>query len=111
VGVSYDADPREVTTALLEAAKHPHVLDAPEPSVLFVGFGDSSLDFDLLVWTVEPGRMPVLESELRYRIWDALAEHGIEIPFPQQDIHVRSGIPWDTLVRNAEANREEGTSQ
>lgn len=111
VGVSYDADPREVTTALLEAAKHPHVLDVPEPSVLFVGFGDSSLDFDLLVWTVEPGRMSVLQSELRYRIWDALAERGIEIPFPQHDIHVRSGVPWDTLMRSGQANREEGASQ
>lgn len=98
VGVSYSADPTEVTAALLKAAKHPHVLEIPEPSVQFVGFGESSLDFDLLVWTTEPARTLIIESELRYRIWDSLKEHSIEIPFPQRDLHLRSGVPWERLV-------------
>jgi potassium-dependent mechanosensitive channel len=98
VGVSYDSDPREVAAALREASHHPHILEVPEPTVVFNGFGESSLDFELLVWTTEPALMPVLQSDLRYQVWDALAERGIEIPFPQRDIHLRSGAPLQALA-------------
>lgn len=91
VGVSYKAKPREVEQALLEAAQHPYILNDPAPSVQFADFGESSLNFDLLVWTREPRRIPVISSDLRYSIWDALAIRNIDIPFPQRDIHIRSG--------------------
>ncbi len=94
VGVTYNADPLEVEKALLEAAQHPEVLDEPIPSVQFLDFGESSLDFALQIWIDEPIKIPVLASDLRYRIWDTLTRYNIEIPFPQQDIHIRSGSAW-----------------
>lgn len=90
VGVSYDADPRMVEEALLSAAEHPLLLSEPSPGVQFVGFGDSSLDFDLLVWTERPLARAQISSALRYNIWYALKDRNIEIPFPQRDIHIRS---------------------
>jgi small-conductance mechanosensitive channel len=59
--------------------------------VLFKGFGDSSIDFDLLVWTPLPHQQFVLTSDLYFRIFALLKEHNIEIPFPQRDLHLRSG--------------------
>jgi small-conductance mechanosensitive channel len=82
--VSYHATPRETEQALLEAARHPLMLDEPGPSVLFKGFGTNTLDFELLVWTEEPDRIPALTSDLRYSIWDALDSHNIDLPFPPQ---------------------------
>jgi small-conductance mechanosensitive channel len=90
VGVSYDADPREVEKALLSAAQHELMLVEPAPIVQFVDFGDSSLDFSLIVWTERPILRGRIASDLRYNIWYALKERGIEIPFPQRDIHIRS---------------------
>lgn len=92
VGVSYNAEPRQVETILLQAARsHTQVLDEPPPQVLFKGFGDSSIDFDLLVWTPLPHQQFVLTSDLYFRIFALLKEHNIEIPFPQRDLHLRSG--------------------
>ncbi|MDX1520232.1 MAG: mechanosensitive ion channel [Anaerolineae bacterium] len=99
VGVTYRADPREVKKALLEAADHPRVLKQPAPNVQFMDFGESSLNFDLLVWTNDVARIVPLSSELRFNIWDALKAHNIEIPFPQRDLHLRSGVPWEQLVQ------------
>jgi potassium efflux system protein len=99
VGVTYNAKPREVEQALLEAAaQHPDVLSNPPPSVQFRDFGNSSLDFELFVWTNQAFQTPQLTSEVRYHIWDALASRNIEIPFPQRDIHIRSGVPWSSLT-------------
>jgi len=99
VGVSYNATPREVEQALLEAAtQHPDVLSDPPPSVQFRDFGNSSLDFELYVWTNQAFEVRILTSELRYNIWDALAARDIDIPFPQRDIHIRSGVPWSSLT-------------
>jgi len=96
VGVTYNANPREVQEVLLNVARqHPNVLTEPPPAVQFQDFGDSSLDFILFIWTEHALRSPVLTSDLRYTIWDALTEHNIEIPFPQRDLHIRSGVPWD----------------
>jgi small-conductance mechanosensitive channel len=64
-------------------------LPEPKPSVQFLGFGESSLDFRLLVWTDRPRRYPQIKSEINYRIWRLFKEAGIEIPFPQRDINLR----------------------
>jgi potassium-dependent mechanosensitive channel len=66
------------------------LLSEPPPDVQFVGFGDSSLDFDLLVWTEQPLARAGISSSLRYNIWYALKDRNIAIPFPQRDIHIRS---------------------
>jgi small-conductance mechanosensitive channel len=92
VGVSYGSDPRAVKQALLEAAaSHSEALKHPAPDVVFKGFGESSLDFELRVWTERMIRRPgVFRSELNFAVWDTLKERGIEIPFPQRDLHLKS---------------------
>lgn len=92
IGVSYDSKPREVEQLLLEvAATNPHVLKDPEPQVIFLAFGESSLDFELRVWTAEMTHRPgLLKSALYFAIWDRLKAAGIEIPFPQRDLHIKA---------------------
>ncbi|MEA5628046.1 mechanosensitive ion channel family protein [Nostoc sp. UHCC 0251] len=92
IGVAYSSDPKAVQAALLDAAsKHPNVLQAPSPLVLFKEFGNNSLNFELLVWTAEPNKQFLLKSDLYYNIYEALQQREIEIPFPQLDLHMRSG--------------------
>ncbi len=91
VGVAYASEPARVRRALLEAAaRHPAVLREPRPEVRLVGFGESSLDFQLLVWTRDPRDQDRLRSDLNFRIAEQLRSHGIAIPFPQQDLHLHS---------------------
>ena len=94
VGVSYSADPKQVEKLLLDVAKNnPDVIQGNPPQVWFTEFGDSSLNFELLVWTdVRSVGALKLRSDLYYAIFAALAEAGIEIPFPQRDLHIRSGL-------------------
>ena len=90
VGVSYDSDIDLVTDTLLRADEGiAHVLAEPKPGVQFLGFGESSLDFRLLVWTDRPRRHPQIKSDVNYRIWRLFKEAGIEIPFPQRDLNLR----------------------
>jgi len=104
VGVSYSSDVEKVRDVLMEAARnHPFILSHPKPHVLFTGFGDSSLNFDLLVWTREPSKQLYIKSDLNFRIDRLFRDHQIEIPFPQRDLHVRSGtlpltVPDDLSV-------------
>lgn len=96
LGVSYNSNPKQVRKiALLTAAKHGLVLDDPEPNLLFRSFGDSSLNFDLAVWIDQPPRRARVRSDLYYMLWDAFTDHGIEIPFPQRDLNLRTG--WEHL--------------
>ncbi len=92
VGVSYASDPEQVRILLLEVAqKHPDVLANPAPEVIFKEFGDSSLNFVLRVFSINQVQTPLkLKSELYFSIFRVFAEHGIEIPFPQRDLHLRS---------------------
>jgi small-conductance mechanosensitive channel len=92
VGVSYGSDPEKVREILLEVARrHPDVMTDPPPEVLFVAFGDSSLDFVLRVWTIKQVQTPsILKSDLYFSIFRAFGEQGIEIPFPQRDLHLKS---------------------
>lgn len=100
VGVSYQSDPQQIRDVLLEVGRqHPMVLSEPNPKVMFVEFGPSSLDFQLWVW-VDVENSLTVTSELRFQIWEAFAAHDIEIPFPQQDIHVRSGLPTNLTPSN-----------
>ncbi|MGB0564123.1 MAG: mechanosensitive ion channel domain-containing protein [Spirulinaceae cyanobacterium] len=91
VGVAYNSPIVLVRKALLESAtQHREVLLRPEPQVWFIEFGDSALNFELLVWTVEPKEQQRLKSDLNYRIEANLRKYGIEVPFPQRDLNVRS---------------------
>jgi small-conductance mechanosensitive channel len=92
VGVAYGSDPKAVRTALVEACgDHPDVLKQPPPRVFFTGFGESSLDFQLLAWISQPMRQYDIRSDLNFRIEAALRRHGITVPFPQRDLHLRAG--------------------
>lgn len=91
VGVAYSSDVGVVRSVLLESASgHPRVLSTPAPQVFFKGFGDSSLDFELLVWTAEPSKQLPLKSDLYFRIEELLRQHQIEVPFPQRDLYIRT---------------------
>ncbi|ACF15096.1 MscS Mechanosensitive ion channel [Chloroherpeton thalassium ATCC 35110] len=92
VGVSYKSNPEDVKQTLLEVAGlHQGVLKDPKPDVLFRGFGDSSLDFELRVWTKQYTSVPmILQSELNFMIFEAFTKKSIEIPFPQRDINFRT---------------------
>ncbi len=93
VGIAYGSDVEKFRRVMLEIAHaQPEVLDDPAPNVFFIGFGDSSLDFEIGLWTAEMLRNPKrFRSELNYAIERALRQNGIEIPFPQRDLHIRSG--------------------
>jgi small-conductance mechanosensitive channel len=94
VGVSYSSDPHLVEKLLLEIAEsNASVLKNPLPTVVFKEFGESSLHFELRVWADDMAHRPgTLESQLNFAIWDKFKEHGIEIPFPQSDLHVKEPI-------------------
>ena len=90
VGVAYGTDTVRAQQILLQAAKAvDNVLTAPAPTVFFLGFGDSSLNFEVRVFVGELAhRLPVMH-ELHTAVNQALGKHGIEIPFPQRDVHMR----------------------
>ncbi len=96
IGVAYGSDTEKVEKLLLQAAEEQEdVLADPEPSVLFREFGDSSLNFELRAWIAVPRLRPKVKSEINFRIDELFREHEIEIPFPQQDVHVRDPVPVD----------------
>lgn len=96
-GVSYSSDPELVRKLAVETgSQHPQVLDEPPPRLLFKAYGESSLDFDLLVSIIQPEFYLKIRSDLYYRLWKAFAEHGITVPFPQRDLNLGAG--WDDLV-------------
>ncbi|UCG88955.1 MAG: mechanosensitive ion channel [Gemmatimonadota bacterium] len=91
VGVAYGSDPKYILKILEETAKkHEDVLDDPAPFGQFIGFGESSLDFVLRFWTAKFEEWLTVSSRVAVAVNDALLEAGIEIPFPQRDLHLRS---------------------
>lgn len=92
VGVSYKEDPEKIKQILVDVAiNNPGVLKSPKPDVLFDEFDESSLNFNLRVWTSEYVNKPkVLKSELYFEIFRRFKEENVEIPFPQRDIHIKS---------------------
>jgi small-conductance mechanosensitive channel len=92
VGVSYKEDPQKVKALLLSVADdNTAVLKEPSSDVIFDEFGDSSLNFILRVWTTKLIQTPqVLKSQLYFEIFKRFREDGIEIPFPQRDLHIKN---------------------
>lgn len=93
VGVAYGSDVDKVREALLRAGRsNPHVLSDPAPSVFLKHFGESAIDFELVVWSKEMSHRPSrFQSDLNFAIEKEFRTAGIEIPFPQRDLHIRSG--------------------
>ena len=92
IGVSYRSDPQQVKKILLAVAENePMVSKFRKPTVRFIEYGDSSINFELLIWIdvrVTPRRN--VRSVLYFEIFEEFKKVGIEIPFPQRDVHIRS---------------------
>lgn len=95
VGISYGSDLELALRLCIEAAAAtPRVLASPKPNCLVLGFGDSSVDLEIRFWINDPenGVRNVTSDVLR-NVWHRFHEHGIKIPFPQRDLHLRSAVP------------------
>ena len=104
VGVSYHSDVERVRETLSEIAEsHPEVARWPEPVVLFTAFGDSALDFELRCFVAQADEVFRIATEIRFEIVRLFRERGIEIPFPQRDVHLRG------LDAPAAAGRADGS--
>ncbi|MBX3245072.1 MAG: mechanosensitive ion channel [Acidobacteria bacterium] len=97
IGVAYGTDPKRIMDILYQiASTKEDILSDPEPKVLFSNLGESSIDFELRVWVEDPEKLVGLRSEMVTDIYAALNDAGIELPFPQRDVHLRS-VDDDTL--------------
>ena len=103
LGVAYGTDPKVVLNFLLDAAnKHESVLTEPAPMAYFIAFGDSALNFELHFWVMQDSNWYRVRSEIAMEVMKRLEEAGIEIPFPQRDLHIRSVPDGVTGGDNAE---------
>ncbi len=94
VGVSYNSDLDKVIHSLLEAAKeNPMVLPHPEPKAWLMSFGDSAWNMRLLAWVEDPQGRRQIQSDINCAIVKKFRKNGVEIPFPQRDLHVRTSVP------------------
>ncbi len=94
IGISYKSDLRKAIALVLEAASEvERVLADPKSVCLLKGFGDSSVDLEARIWINDPRNgVSNVKSEVLLKVWDKFHENGIEIPFPQRDLHVKSGL-------------------
>jgi len=93
VGVAYGSDTKLVSAILFDCAiKNKNISAHPKPFVRFNNFGDSSLDFQVFFWVKDPFRVEHAKSELRYAIDNEFRKHGVQIPFPQRDVHIKTNV-------------------
>lgn len=94
VSISYDNDPEQALALMREAASaNPRVLDDPEPTTRLMAFGDSGIELELRVWIKDPeAGMGSVRSDINLEIWRIFKDAGIVIPYPQRDLHIRSGL-------------------
>jgi small-conductance mechanosensitive channel len=94
VGVAYGTPLDKVLATLLQAAReHAEIVASPEPSAIFIGFGDSAINFELRVWIADVNQRLRIRSELGLAIDRHFRAAGIVIPFPQRDVHVHGAAP------------------
>jgi len=94
VSISYGNDPEQALALLAEAARaNLRVLDDPAPTTRLMAFGDSGIELELRVWIRDPeAGMGSVRSDINLAIWRAFKAAGIVIPYPQRDLHIRSGL-------------------
>ncbi len=95
IGVSYDADIELALKLIAEAVSEvPRALKEPKPNILVRSFGDSSVDLEARFWIQDPQNgVSNIASDILRVVWRKFHENGIEIPYPQRDLHIRSGLP------------------
>ena len=109
IGVAYGSDVETVMRILMAVAEESdQVLKDPQPMVLFLNFGESSLDFQLRVWIADFNDRRIIQSALIREIDQRFRAEGVEIPFPQRDLHLRSvdGKAADRLKGDPKAPAE-----
>ena len=102
-GVSYGADIAKARDLALEAANsHPRTLPDPAPACFLDNFGDSSVDFVMFLWIrdINDGFRNI-KSEVMFDIWNKFKENGVEIPFPQRDLHIKTAAPTQLSPKEA----------
>jgi potassium efflux system protein len=107
VGVAYGTDPEQVIQLLTDVAKkHSEVLPYPAPQTLFIGFGNSALNFQLCAWTNSAEKWQSVKSSLTVGVNAALRDAGVSIPFPQVDLHFQ-GTSLNSGVTNPETSKKQ----
>ncbi|WP_269717152.1 mechanosensitive ion channel family protein [Caulobacter sp. NIBR2454] len=108
VGVAYSSDLALAQRLMIEAASNAaRVLADPKPSVWLKGFGDSSVDHEILFWISDPeDGVGNVRSDILNRVWVLFGDNGIEIPFPQRDVHIRTS-PSTSCPTQAEHPEED----
>jgi small-conductance mechanosensitive channel len=113
VGIHYDSDPRLAMDLMVRAARETgRVLTEPAPAARLTGFGDNSVDLDLRIWINDAQHGVVnVQSEVLLKVWDLFKEHGVAMPYPQRDIHIKELPPgWpgppESSPGSAPANAE-----
>ncbi len=98
IGIAYGSDTALAQKVILETVKaNPLVLEAPQPTVFFLEFGDSSLNFEIRAFVAQPSHRLLVLHELHMALDRAMRQHNIEIPFPQRDLHLKLGDPAEGL--------------
>ena len=92
LGVAYDSDLHQVIALCIAAAKEvPRIVSTPEPICIITGFGDNSVNLELRVWILDPENgVGNVKGAVYLKVWDKFKANGIEIPFPQRDIYIKS---------------------
>jgi len=104
VGIAYGSDVQLAIEILQNVARQsPKVLDEPAPAVLFLGFGDSSLSFEMRVFTRYIADRLLLTHEIHLAIEKSFRERGVEISYPQRDVHLSADRPLEVRIKSDQA--------
>jgi small-conductance mechanosensitive channel len=103
IGISYASDLNKAKALALSASTRiDRILKIPEPKCLIVGYGDSTVNIELRVWIDDPQKgIGNVKDVVFMAVWDSFHANGIEIAFPQRDLHIKSAVPLKILKDNA----------
>lgn len=104
IGIAYESDPKLAMELAVQAGKEDtRVLNDPEPVCRLIGFGASSVDLELRIWVEDPEKgIGNVKSAVLLRVWELYHEHGVEFPYPQQDLHLKSSVPLEVRAAPGE---------
>ena len=94
IGIHYDSNVKQAMALCVEAAQEvERVIEKPAPVCLLGGFGDNSVDIEVRIWISDPHNgLSNIKSQVLLKVWEKFHEHGIEIPYPQRDLHIKNPI-------------------